>query len=443
MVGAGFAGLCAAEKLKHAGRSVVVLEARDRIGGRTEAGKVAGIDIDLGGMWVGPTQTALLELASRFKIETYPTWLAGRMKGRVADRVIEAQGEAFENEIGLISKVRLGLTLAKINRLLKHIDASAPWESEWAARYDRETVASWAAREIGDVTVRGIIDFVVRSVFCAEPDELSLLFFLFYLKSAGGLEVLIQAGPGGAQNHLFLGGLHQLAARLVDSCGLEVTLSEPVEQILQTEDEVRVRTGRSEYRSRHAVVAVPPPLVSRIAFEPPLPVERRELLKRQTMGACIKVWVAYATPFWRDRGLNGSVVDDSQPFSPVFDVTPPNTSAGLLAGFFDAEPAARWSDRTGEARREVVLQVLVDAFGEEAAHPIDFRERDWTKERWSHGCYGAFMPPGALSRYGHTLRQPHGRVHWAGTETAERWSGYVEGAIRSGYRAAEEILTLM
>ena len=440
VVGAGFAGLSAAADLEAAGLSVLLLDARDRVGGRTEAGDLAGHTVDLGGMWAGPTQTALLELADRLGVATYPTWLDGRSRGRLGDLPFEAEGEAFEDQIGLVSKLRLGLLVYKVGRLLRHVDAEAPWDGARATALDRETVASWAAREVGDRTVRRLLDFVVRSVFCAEPEDLSLLFFLFYLKAAGGLEVLIQAGPGGAQNLLFHGGLHQIAVRMHESLGAETRLGEPALAIRQSGGGIEVVTPVGRYRAGHAVVAVPPALCAALTFSPPLPALRVELLKRQVTGASIKAWVAYERPFWRDRGLNGGVADDTRPFSPAYDVTPPGASVGLIAGFFDGAAAVEWSERRADERRAEVVATLVEHLGPEARSPVGYVERDWTREAWSRGCYGAYLPPGALSKYGSALRAPHGRVHWAGTETAAVWSGYVEGAVRSGRRAAAEVL---
>ncbi|WP_298918380.1 FAD-dependent oxidoreductase [uncultured Algimonas sp.] len=440
VVGAGFAGLCAAAKLEAEGFRVKVLEARDRVGGRTESGEIAGLTVDLGGMWVGPTQTALSSLGETLGAKTYPTFLQGRSVGRVKNRRVEVEGESLENEIGLVSKVKLGLLIAKLEKIGSEIDPGSPWESALAERLDRHTVASWADRNIGDRNVRTLVFFIVRSVFCCEPEDLSMLFFLFYLTSAGGLEVLVQAGPGGAQNHLYVGGLHQLAVKLADRLRSEIVFGAEVSAITQSETGVRVETSEADVYSAAAVImTAPPPLVNLMRFDPPLPAAREELLKRQVMGACIKVWIAYETPFWREQGLNGSLVDDRNDVAPVFDVTPPGASVGLLSAFFDAKAAVDWKDRTPEARRDEVLRTLVAAFGDKAAEPVDFIERNWCEETFSGGCYGAYMPPGAMTKYGASLRRPHGRVFWAGTETSPVWSGYIDGAIRSGEAAAMDV----
>jgi len=417
----------------------MVLEARDRLGGRLEAGTLADRTIDLGGMWVSPSQTAVHELLDRFGIDFYPTNLNGRLIGRVGNRSFEVEGEAYENGIGLISRIRLGLAVAKIHRMLDDIDPQAPWQSKNANVYDRQTVLGWIEREIGDATVRRILDFTVRSVFCAEPNELSLLFYLFYLTAVGGLEIATEGGLGGAQNHLYVGGLHQVASCLAGELRSKIRFSEHVVAVEQ-HDGVTVRTNQRQYTARRLIVAIPPAFVERIDFSPELPVARKQLLQRQMMGSCIKVWVAYDRPFWRDAGFNGMIADDTASFAPVFDAGPPDSDLGILAGFIESGPADEWAERSTEDRKAMVVDTLVAAFGNEALSPIDYMERDWTHEEWSRGCYSAFMPPGAMTRFGHSIRTPHQFVHWAGTETATEWSGYVDGAIRSGWRAAEEVI---
>lgn len=439
IVGAGFAGLSAARALANECR-VLVLEARDRLGGRTEAGTLAGTTIDLGGMWVGPTQTALLEIGRAYDIKTYPTHLEGRGIGHFDDLNVEFDGEAFETKIGLVSKLQLGLAVHKLNRLCARIDPVAPWASANAKRLDATTVAQWSVAHIHNRRVRELLYFIVRSVFCCEPDDLSFLFFLFYLKSAGGLEVLIKAGPGGAQNHLFVGGLYQIAQRMAEELPNPVKTGSPVETIRQDGEVVTVRTADgSAYEARQAIVTTPPEQTNAIHFSPPQPRARHTLLQRQTMGACIKVWLAYERPFWRDDGLNGSVIDTSRAFAPVFDVTPPGTSHGFLAGFFDAKAAVDWGDATPDARRAEAIRTVTEALGPKAADPVDVIERNWMDETYSGGCYGAYMPPGTLTKFGPHLRQSFRQVHWAGTETSVTWSGYVDGAIRSGQRAAKEV----
>ena len=202
-----------------------------------------------------------------------------------------------------------------------------------------------------------------------------------------------------------------------------------------------METDGAAYQAKRVILTAPPPHIARIQFSPELPYMKRALLARQPMGACIKVWIAYSRPFWRERGLNAFALSDDQPFGPVFDATPPGASAGILAGFFDAREAVQTAHLSAGERRALVVEMLVGHLGPEARSPIDYVEKDWTADPWSDGCYGAYLGPGVLTQKGPALRTPVGRIHWAGTETALVWTGYIEGALEAGERAAREVLS--
>ncbi len=440
VVGAGFAGLRAAQRLTEQGRSVAVLEARDRVGGRTCPGVVAGHDIDLGGMWLGPTQSRLDALTREQGLERYPTWLEGECSVGFRGRFGRAPGEEFDRVLGTPNRLRL-LRLSKaLERDAAALDTSRPWAHPKAVEHDSESVASWVARRTSSADIRELMNSVCRAVFCTESRELSYLFFLFYCKASGGLLVLLAAGPGGAQNLLFHGGLHQSSVLLAETLGDAVRLETAVVAIEQDGERAVITTAAGDaVVGRRAIVAVPPPLATEITWEPGLPQDRRRLLERQAMGSTIKAWIAYDEPFWRADGHNGFLTDDESPFDPVFDATPPGSSVGLLAGFFESVKGRGVAAAGPEARRAAAIEVLVRHLGPKAAHPVDYVDHDWTAERWSRGCYGATMPPGVLTTVGHLIREPHGLVHVAGTETATVWSGYVEGALESGERAAAEV----
>jgi monoamine oxidase len=287
-----------------------------------------------------------------------------------------------------------------------------------------------------------LFDLFVRSLLCCEPAQVSMLFFLFYIKGGGGLELMIKGGEGGAQNLLFHGGVHQIAARLARELGDRVRLSSPATAIEWDADGVTATTPAGAITARRAIVATPPGLTNAICFTPDLPHDKRGLLQRQNMGSCIKIWIAYDRPFWRDQGFNGMLADHGAPFTPIFDATPPGADVGFLAGFYDGDAAALETG-TPDTRRRAVLQTLAQNFGDAALAPIAYAERDWRNERWSQGCYGAYMGPGTLTRYGAALRTALGPIHWAGTETAREWSGYIEGAIEAGERASAEVLASM
>ncbi|MEM9725760.1 MAG: FAD-dependent oxidoreductase [Pseudomonadota bacterium] len=449
VIGAGFAGLTAATALQAAGRSVAVLEARDRVGGRTAPGTLAGLTIDLGGMWLGPTQTRLAALAERHQMRTYKNWIEGDAvaafgDGRPAARI---PGEDFAAGIPEAEQESLAHVALAFETLGADLDPAAPWTHPRARELDRQTVAMWLEREGATPAVRGLVEAACQSLFCAEAEELSMLFFLFYLVSAGGIDVLLSASDGGAQNFLFEGGLHQLAARLGDGLGNALRLESPVLGVTQRPDGVFARFeqggGEREIQAERCILATPPGLTASLRFEPDLPHAKRGLLRRQPMGSCIKVWVAYDRPFWREAGLNGLILAHGAEATPFLDVTPPGSGLGVLAGFFDADSATRGAALSAEKRREIVLDELATHLGEQARSPIDFAQKDWTAERYSEGCYGAYMGPGTMTNFGPALREPVGRLHWAGTETAVAWSGYVDGAIESGERAASEVLALL
>lgn len=439
VVGAGFAGLTAACRLIERGCSVVVLEARDRVGGRVKGAMIAGQAVDVGGMWLAPSQRRLAALADQFGAVTYPTPLTGRNVIELNGRRVNAVGDDFLPAVPLLAKIDLLRIDMKLKRMVRSIDVDEPWQHKKARQWDQCTFAEWLDRTCRTKAAWTVFEAICRSIFCAEPHQISLLFVLFYLKSGEGLDRLVSAAPGGAQNLLFDGGVHQVAEALARSLGERVWLDHPVTAIDQREEEIVVGCGEKMLRAKRVIVAVPPSLVEQITFTPELPAAKRRLLSHQSMGSCIKVWIAYSTPFWRSKGLNAFVALDRHPFNPFWDASPPGASGGLLVGFFDAVHAVNWRDKSPEDRREAVLAAIVDALGPEGAAPVDYIEQDWNSEIWSQGCYGAYLAPGALAADGHALRSRFDRIVWAGTETATEWSGYIEGAIQSGERAATEV----
>lgn len=441
IVGAGFSGLAAGKALQAAGRRFVILEARDRVGGRVAPGTLAGLSIDMGGMWAGPTQERLLAELEKRQLRTYPTFCQGNALARLSDAMLPVPGEAFEAALspGALSDfVRAAESIAE---LVAEVPPDAPWMHPRAEAIDALTLKGWMELEGFHPEVQALLAVICQSVLCCEPGQVSLLFFLFYVASAGSLEVLISQAEGGAQNMLVYGGMHQLARHMFGELEGAVVLGAPVVTVDWSGQQATVTThdGR-EWRGARVIMATPPALTASIDFAPPLPPIKRGLLRRQHMGSCIKVWIAYARPFWREAGLNGLVLDANGGFTPMIDVSPPDQEHGILAGFFDAHDAVKASATSPEARRKFVIEAVVAAFGAEGREPVDYQERDWTREQWSEGCYGAYMPPGVLTGWGEALRRPVGPIHWAGTETAIQWSGYIEGAIEAGRRAAAEIM---
>lgn len=442
IVGAGFAGLAAADTLVRAGRRVHVLEARDRVGGRVETHVLAdGTTLDVGGQWLGPTQDRMYALCERFGAEVYPMYTSGKSLLRLGGRTRRYRGH-IPLRAPLFTLANLGWVLARLELLARRIPLEAPWDAPDAAALDQRTLGDWVRRNIPNAHARAIVRVGIEAVFAADADELSLLHALFYMRSGGSFDALTRSS-GGAQQDRVTGGIQQLAdglAQSVRDAGSTVELGCAVSRIEHDAGSVTVHAGGSAVRARHAIVAVPPPLASDIAFEPALSDDRRELLAHLPMGAVIKCIAVYDEPYWRTRGLSGASVSDEGPVHVTFDASPANGRPGVMLGFIEGPKARELAQLSTEERRPIVLRCFERCFGPDALRVREYVDRAWTNEPFSRGCYAALFPPGAWTRWGRTVRAPEGRIHWAGTETAPVWNGYIEGAVRSGERAAAEIL---
>jgi monoamine oxidase len=434
IVGAGFAGLSAAAVLRAAGARVVVLEARDRVGGRVWSREVGAARFDLGGQWIGPGQERLAALAARLGVVTFPTYSNG---AKILD-----DGAGVSRYQGTIPALRplelaeLHFALRRIDRLTERVSARDPAATPHAARLDAMTVAD-QARRIRSPRVRALLEAAVGTIFGVEPAEMSLLWFLAYLRAGGGLMKLCEI-EGGAQERRFVGGAQTVADRW--AAELEVVATgAPVRRIAQAGQpggEVVVTSDRGTVAASRAIVAVPPPLAARIELEPAAPGRRDQLVQRQAMGAIVKLVIAYERPFWRERGLSGEAIAlRGGPVALAFDNCSHDLRQPALLAFVQAEAARRWSGEVPAA-----LDQLARWFGDEARRPAAVAAVDWTAEPWSRGCPVAVAAPRALTSTGTSLREPVGRVHFAGTETATEWTGYIEGALESGERAAREVL---
>lgn len=436
VVGAGLAGLSAARELDAKGLEVLVLEARERVGGRTKDVALAdGTVVELGGQYVGPGQSVVLELIAELGLETEPTWTAG-------ENVLDLKGKV-DRYRGTIPKVNpvavaeLGLALRRLNRMADRVDPEAPWASRKAAAWDATSVADWIHRSIFTREAKDLIRLAVHAVWMAEPEEISLLHFLAYTSAAGSIDALLDT-EGGAQDSRVRGGTQAISEAIANHLGDRVLLHRPVSLVDHSAGSARVGAGDIEVIARRAIVAIPPALAGRLTYRPEMPPVRRGLTDRMLPGSAIKGVAAYETPFWREQGLSGSATSVGSPLSMVFDGTIAEGGPGLLVCFFEAGAAVRAAELSEDERRAVVVSNLTRMFGPGASDPVEYRDCVWANEKYSRGCYGAFMPPGAWTGFGRALREPVGPIHWAGAETATRWTGYMDGAISSGRRAAAE-----
>ena len=431
VVGAGLGGLVAARSLARAGLEVRVLEARDRVGGRTLNQDIGdGFVVEAGGQWIGPTQDRLAALARELGIETFPTHHEGEHLVETED----AEPRRYTGTIPRISPLALadfGQAQLRLDRMARAVDPEAPWEARRAGRWDSQTFGGWLRRNVRSGLAREFYATIAQGVWAAEPDELSLLHVLFYIRSAGGLDALVDT-HGGAQDARFAGGSQRLCTELARD--LDVRLETPVRRIEWSADAVSVEG----VRARRAIVSVPPALAGRIDYDPPLPAQRDQLTQRVPMGAVVKCHAVYDDPFWRAEGLSGQAASVRGPAKLVYDNSPPGPGApGVLLAFLEARLAR---DTPPAERRALVVAELARLFGPRAASPGAWYELDWAAEPWTRGCYGGALPTGVWTSFGRSLRPPVGPLHWAGAEYAQRWMGYMDGAVRSGEEQAAAVL---
>ncbi len=438
VVGAGLSGLTAARALSAAGISVVVLEARDRVGGRTLSHTTAqGERVDLGAQWIGPTQDRMLKLTGELGLSTFPQWGEGTKVLSLGGTVTTYKTSI--PSISLIGAVDLGITIQRIEALVKEVPLEDPLSCEKALEWDSMTVESWKRKNVKTRGAKALIDTAVRAVFAAEPSELSFLFFLYYLRHGGGLMRLTEI-VNGAQETRLAEGFQEVSKRLSRSLGENVILEAPVRRIEQHEKGVSVVSDKGTVVCERVIIAIPPTLAGRIDYRPAMPASRDALTQKMPMGSVIKCIAFYETPFWRQGGYSGEALSDIGAVKLVFDDSPQDGTNGALVGFFMGKDARHYSGKSAAERKKAAVDCFTRFFGPKAAEPIDYVDQDWPAEQFSRGCYAGIMGPSVLSAHAQALREPVGRVHWAGTETARVWMGYMEGAVEAGERAAEEVL---
>jgi monoamine oxidase len=439
VVGAGFAGLAAAYRLKQAGANVIVLEARNRVGGRSFSVKMKdGTFVDFGGQWVGSTQSRFYDMIKEMGAETYPspgadllTWQRGILNTDDHHRIKDEADATFPGG-ELVEHAKKA-----IDDIAGKIDREAPWTHPDAARLDAITFAEWLRQNVEHESARRFVATEVASVPSASPEEISMLHLCWLIRACDGLTELF----GDAQADRVIGGTQTVARRIADRLGTAIKLGQPVRRIEWNEKGAVVHADQISVAARHVIVATPPHLAGAIEYAPSLPTSRVQVTQRWPQGLVIKVAMIYARPFWRDEGLSGASYDHVTVMGETADSSNPEniSKAGILTGFVYSDNARKVAPMAPEERKKLLLADVAKRFGPKALEPEYYHESNWSTDTWTRGCFTGFLTPGATTLFGSAVRDPVGPIHWAGTETATTWPSFIDGAIRSGEREAAAI----
>lgn len=445
VIGAGVTGLVAAAELISAGHTVTVVEARDRVGGRTWTRTIDGAMLEIGGQWISPDQTALIDLVDDLSLETFSRYRDGDSLYAALDGApVRFSGEDFPCSPQTQEQMRL--LVAAMDELAAQLDPDRPWEHPQAAELDSISFESWLSRRSDDAEARRCIAYFVAGGMLTKPAH-----------AFSALQAALMAASAGSFSHLVdedfildkrvVGGMQRVSERLAERVTADgaarILLSSPVRTLRWGEKGVEVIAGGPDgsvrVQAQQALVAVPPNLYSRISYEPPLPRRQHQLHQHQSFGLVIKVHAVYPRPFWRADGLSGTCFGAGRVVQEVYDNTNHGDERGTLVAFVPDARADEMFTLSDDERRATILQGIADFLGDQALTPEVYYESDWGSEEWTRGAYGTSFDLGGLHRYGNDLRTPVGPIRFASSDLAGLGFQHVDGAVRMGRASAAEI----
>lgn len=439
IVGAGPAGLTAALELKKAGKSVAILEARDRVGGRTWTDQIGGATIEIGGQWISPDQTGLYSLINELEIETYPRYKEGASVFIDHDgkRTVYT-GEDFpvgEATVGEINKL-----IALMDGLAAEVNPDTPWTHPDAKELDTISFHHWLESKTTDaVAVECVGLFIAGGMLTKPAKTFSALQALLMAASAGSFSNLVDEDF--ILDRRISTTMQGVSLAVAERVGTEnIYLENPMLRLEWSQDGVVAHGKDVSVSAKRVILAIPPNLYSRPTFEPPLPRWQQITHQHQSMGLVIKVHAVYATPFWREKGLSGTGFSPSSLVQEVYDNTFLNDPRGTLVGFISDEKADQMWALGEDERKAAILESMAGFLGEETLSPEVFYLSDFGAEEWTRGAYATSYDLGGLHRFGPTQNDAVGPIYFASSDLAGEGYQHVDGAVRMGRRTAARIV---
>lgn len=438
IIGAGLSGLNAARLLAKAGKKILVLEAQDRVGGRTWSQPIGQNDfIDIGGQWIGKGHDYMYQLVREAGLKTFPTFTDGKSILRR-----NSNNDFYKGEIpplGLFALLATQKALNKFDKMASTISLDSPWLSDNATQMDNQSLGSWIDETVSNTKARTLIKRMAEGELCQTVEEVSLLQALSSAKATGSFRQAEKVEDGALRDRIY-GGAQGVSNFLYNQLKNSIKLNTPVSFVKQLENHIELGNETYSVKAKKVIITVPLAVAKNIKFSPELPIEKQILIDAMEMGTVIKTHAVYSTPFWRNQRLNGSSMCFDEVVELSIDNSVQGSEKGIISSLIHANRAKDLLKLSSDERKEILLKAYTNLFGEQAMRPIFYHDYSFTNNPWIGGAYSGHFKNGVFSKYGAFVAKPFGNIHWAGTETSTLFKGFMEGAVLSGERVVKEIL---